>query len=135
MALSEQERNALEQLEKQFRDDDPEFADAMQAEPVLKHSALRIVLGVLTAVAGISIVLLGASLHEPIAGITVGILGFSAQIAGGYIATMRSVRTGSKLPRRASRDTSIDGETAPEKDRLFKGGLGDAAFWTLFWWV
>jgi hypothetical protein len=136
MALSEQERNTLEQLEKQFKEDDPEFADAMEAEPVLEHSGFRITIGVLTAVSGFSLLLLGASLREPVLGLTVGVLGFAALIAGGYIATMRSVRTGSKLRPRASGETASGGDTGPEKDRrFFKGSFGDAALWTLFWWV
>jgi hypothetical protein len=126
----------LEQLEKQFKEDDPVFADAMEAEPVLGYSGSRIVIGVLTAVSGFSVLLLGASLREPLIGLTVGILGFAALIAGGYVATMRSVRTGRKLPPRDSGETAAGGDTAPGKDRrFFKGGLGDAAFWTLFWWV
>jgi hypothetical protein len=136
MALSEQERNMLEQLEKQFKEDDPEFADAMEAEPALGRSGSRIVTGVLTAVAGLAVLLLGASLREPIAGITVGILGFAALTAGGYVATTRSVRTGNQLPPRTSGDTVSAGGRAPDEDRrFFKGGLGDAAVWTLFWWV
>lgn len=136
MALSEQERNMLEQLEKQFKKDDPEFADAMEAGPARKYSGSRTLIGVLTALSGLSILLFGASLSDPITGIIVGILGFAALIAGGYLATMRSGRTGSNIPPRAS-DTTVNGdETAPEKDRRsLKGSFGEAALWTLFWWV
>ena len=45
MALSAHERNLLEQLEKQFSDEAPEFAAAMEPEPARSGNALRILAG------------------------------------------------------------------------------------------
>ncbi len=117
MALSEQEQKMLEQLEKQFEEDDPKFAEAMQAEPALGLSANRIIKGVLTAVARISILLLGATIHEPTVTISVGVLGFAALIVGAYVATMSTVRREGK-GRQSTPGNTTNGGTAPEKDSV-----------------
>ena len=42
MGLSAHEQEMLEQLEKQFKEDDPKFAEAMEIKPVPRYSAWRI---------------------------------------------------------------------------------------------
>jgi hypothetical protein len=137
MALSEHEQRMLEQLEQQFKEDDPKFAEAMEAEPVLAVSASRIIIGVLAAVAGLVLLLLGASLPGVTANVLAGILGFAMMTAGVYVATTRMARTGNKNRVPASTDTPRTGDdkTSGKDRRFFKVGFGDVALWSLFWWV
>lgn len=51
MALSAHEQNLIDQLEKQFKDEDPKFAKAMEQVPARNRSALHIVTWVATVVA------------------------------------------------------------------------------------
>lgn len=137
MALTEHEQKMLEQLEKQFKEDDPKFAEAMEVDPVPRHSVARTVAGVMTVLAGFALVLLGASLTGVITNITVGALGFVIMVAGAYTALLRT-RSGPGAP---AADNAPHAKKPPEdknqdKDRrFFKNGFGDLAFWSLFWWV
>lgn len=119
MALTEHERNSLEQLEKQFRDEAPQLATAMEPERARSRSAIHAVIGAATAVAGFLLVLLGAALPGLLPNIVVGVLGFATMIAGGHFAVKGTV--GSK-------------EEGKER-RSFRDGVGDMALWSLFWWV
>lgn len=86
MPLSEHEQKLLEQLEKQLHEDDPKFASSMGSDPGRSWSTRHLVIGVLGAVAGILLLLLGVSLQS----IVVGVIGFLVMGAGVYFATMRS---------------------------------------------
>ncbi|WP_346959073.1 DUF3040 domain-containing protein [uncultured Arthrobacter sp.] len=86
MPLSEHEQKLLEQLEKQLHEDDPKFASSMGSDPGRSWSTRHLVIGVLGALAGILLLLLGVSLQS----ILVGVLGFVVMGAGVYFATMRS---------------------------------------------
>ncbi|MEQ4520491.1 DUF3040 domain-containing protein [Pseudarthrobacter sp. B907] len=86
MPLSEHEQKLLEQLEKQLHEDDPKFASSMGSDPGRSWSTRHLVIGVLGALAGILLLLLGVSMQL----IVVGVLGFVVMGAGVYFATMRN---------------------------------------------
>jgi len=134
MALSEDERVALEQLEKQFRAEDPNFAKAMQ--PARSRSGLHIVVGVAGVVAGLLLVLLGAVLPGAFLNILVGVLGFAVMIAGGHFALRHTSASRNNVPSPIASPAESVGDEKPVKDRRsFKDGFGDMALWSLFWWV
>ncbi|MCA4132784.1 DUF3040 domain-containing protein [Arthrobacter sp. M4] len=90
MPLSEHEQKLLEQLEKQLHEDDPKFANSMGSDPGRAWSTRHIIIGVLAAVAGVLLLLIGVSLQN----IFLGVLGFVVMGAGVYFATLRSSAAG-----------------------------------------
>ncbi|HET7138956.1 MAG TPA: DUF3040 domain-containing protein [Arthrobacter sp.] len=86
MPLSEHEQKLLEQLEKQLHEDDPKFANSMGSDPGRTWSTRHIVIGVLCALAGIALLLVGVTVQN----IFVGVLGFVVMGGGVYFATMRN---------------------------------------------
>ncbi|NUP57946.1 MAG: DUF3040 domain-containing protein [Pseudarthrobacter sp.] len=86
MPLSEHEQKLLEQLEKQLHEDDPKFANSMGSDPGRSWSTRHVVIGVLCALAGVFLLLIGVTLQN----IFVGVLGFVVMGGGVYFATMRS---------------------------------------------
>jgi hypothetical protein len=86
MPLSEHEQKLLEQLEKQLHEDDPKFANSMGSDPGRSWSTRHVVIGVLCALAGIFLLLVGVTLQN----IFVGVLGFVVMGGGVYFATMRN---------------------------------------------
>src|SRR5215207_9033163 len=86
MPLSEHEQKLLEQLEKQLHEDDPKFASSMGSDPGRSWSTRHVVIGVLCALAGVFLLLVGVTLQN----IFVGVLGFIVMGGGVYFATMRS---------------------------------------------
>lgn len=134
MALSEDERVALEQLEQQFREDYPNFAKAMQ--PARTRSGLHIVFGVAGVVAGLLLVLLGAVLPSTLLNILAGVLGFAVMIAGGHVALRRISASRNNVPSPSTSPAeSSEGEKPVKDRRSFKDGFGDMALWSMFWWV
>ncbi|WP_258805569.1 DUF3040 domain-containing protein [Pseudarthrobacter sp. NS4] len=89
MPLSEHEQKLLEQLEKQLHEDDPKFASSMGSDPGRSWSTRHVVIGVLCALAGVFLLLVGVTLQN----IFVGVLGFIVMGGGVYFATMRSSTT------------------------------------------
>lgn len=136
MPLSEHERNLLELLEKQFKEEDPKFAQAMEQAPAQAPSrtALHIVFGATAVVAGFLLVLLGAAFQGLVPNILVGILGFAAMITGGYFAIAPSSGTESRTPAPAS-EKAESAESTKADRRRFRDRFGDVAMWSLFWWV
>ncbi|WP_458778886.1 DUF3040 domain-containing protein [Arthrobacter sp. D3-16] len=92
MPLSEHEQKLLEQLEKQLHEDDPKFANSMGSDPGRSWSTRHVVIGVLCALAGVFLLLVGVTLQS----IFVGVLGFIVMGGGVYFATMRSNPSGAK---------------------------------------
>ena len=92
MPLSEHEQKLLEQLEKQLHEDDPKFANSMGSDPGRSWSTRHVVIGVLCALAGVFLLLVGVTLQN----IFVGVLGFVVMGGGVYFATMRSSSGGAK---------------------------------------
>ncbi|TNB73221.1 DUF3040 domain-containing protein [Arthrobacter sp. BB-1] len=98
MPLSEHEQKLLEQLEKQLHEDDPKFANSMGSDPGRSWSTRHVVIGVLCALAGVFLLLVGVTLQN----IFVGVLGFVVMGGGVYFATMRSSSAGTKPGSKAS---------------------------------
>jgi len=90
MPLSEHEQKLLEQLEKQLHEDDPKFANTMGSDPIRSWSTRHVIIGVLGAIAGILLLLVGVSLQA----IPIGVLGFVVMGAGVYFATLRGAAFG-----------------------------------------
>ncbi|MBT2521391.1 DUF3040 domain-containing protein [Arthrobacter sp. ISL-28] len=88
MALSEHEKVVLEQLEQQFRMEDPKLAEAM--EPARTRVPGHIVIAVAGIVAGLLLVVLGAVLQGLVPYILVGVLGFAVMITGGHFAVQQT---------------------------------------------
>ncbi|ADX72711.1 DUF3040 domain-containing protein [Pseudarthrobacter phenanthrenivorans] len=106
MPLSEHEQKLLEQLEKQLHEDDPKFANSMGSDPGRSWSTRHVVIGVLGALAGVFLLLVGVTLQN----IFVGVLGFVVMGGGVYYATMRSsaaaAKPGSKAGRKPGKQRS-----------------------------
>jgi len=134
--LSEHEKSLLDQLERQFKEDDPIFAKAMEPEAAHKRSALRLVIGLAAIAAGILLAVLGAALQGDIPAVLVGVLGFATMIAGGYFATAPTSGTRNDASTPAADNAESAGpQKAGKERRFFKDGGGDMALWSLFWWV
>lgn len=87
MPLSEHEQRLLAEMEKQLHED-PHFTDSLrQAESAGRYSTRNIAVGLLIAVVGLALVLVGVSLnHLAVIGIVVGVVGFLLMSAGVYVA-------------------------------------------------
>jgi len=134
--LSEHEKSLLEQLEKQFKEDDPTFAKAMEQVPAPNRSVLHMVAGTATAVAGLLLLLLGATLQGPVANILVGVLGFAVMILGALLAVRHTAAIKTEAPAASSEKGEAAGnQRAGKVRRPFKDAFGDWALWSLFWWV
>jgi UPF0716 family protein affecting phage T7 exclusion len=81
MPLSEQEQKLLDEMERSLYHNDADFVSAVNAgRGRLNYGAL--VLGILLAVAGLVVVIVGVITHLPI----IGLLGFVAMFAGVLLA-------------------------------------------------
>lgn len=134
MPLSEYERNYLEQLEKQFKDEDPKFAQTLERAPARPRTALPMVFGAAAVVAGFMLVMLGAALQGLVPNILVGILGFAVMITGGFFAMAPSSGSKSRTLVPAS-EKAASAESTKADQRRFRDRFGDVAMWSLFWWV
>lgn len=87
MPLSDHEQRLLDEMEKQLSDD-PQFASSLRkVESAGRFSTRNIALGLLVAVVGLVLVLVGVSLNRlAIVGIIVGVVGFIAMCLGVYMA-------------------------------------------------
>ncbi len=84
MPLSEREQRLLKELEQQLQTEDPSFASSLQESPVGgKFNVRNLVLGLLLAVVGLGVLIVG--IYQQL--IPVGILGFLVMGAGVYFAT------------------------------------------------
>lgn len=90
MALSEHEQRMLKQMEEQLQSEDPGFATSMQESPAVGRLNVRsLVLGLLVAVVGLGVLILGISSQL----IFVGVAGFLVMGVGVYFATAGSTTT------------------------------------------
>lgn len=133
MALTQREQQMLEQLEKQFKEDDPQFAHAMEPDPSPASSIPRVVGGVLMTVAGFVLLLFGLALQNPAANLIIGLAGFATMVTGLYLAT-KSVFT--KQSPDLKKTKSTGGSTATSPKEASKDTFSSGAWWALmFWWV
>ncbi|RFA09144.1 hypothetical protein B7R54_07820 [Subtercola boreus] len=81
MPLSEQEQKLLDEMERSLYHNDADFVSAVGAgRGRLSYSSL--VLGVLLAIVGLAVVIVGVVIHIPL----VGILGFAVMFTGVLVA-------------------------------------------------
>lgn len=89
MALSDREREVLEQLEKQLNSEDPSFAESMampsSTGPSFSFNIKNIVLGILTAAVGLAVLLTGVTINQ----IWLGVAGFILIAAGAFLTFKR----------------------------------------------
>src|SRR3978361_900553 len=113
MPLSEQEQKLLDEMERSLYHNDADFVSAVGGgRGKLNYGSL--VLGVLLAIVGLAVVIVGVVLHAPI----VGILGFVVMFTGVLVALRparlvsgrgsRSRSTGSTSTSSASRPGLMD---------------------------
>ena len=88
MPLSEHEQRLLEQMERAFYEEDPQFASAMESPrlPVGRRTALA---GVAILV-GLAAIIAGLGTQQPI----IGVVGFMALVFGGYLVITRPDNAG-----------------------------------------
>lgn len=115
MALSDYEKQVLEQMEADLRRADPELASHMsrpRTDPSAPEeeghlSPRRIAAGSVLALAGLGVVLAGVALGHTVGAIALGVLGF-AMMVGGVMLALRTTaggggtRAGAPRPRRSS---------------------------------
>lgn len=96
MPLSEHEQRVLEQMEQALYAEDPRLASTLkstQSGPGAGLDRRRVALGVLGALAGLGLVLVGVMTHY----IWVGAIGFLGMVLGGAYAATPSRKPQSKL--------------------------------------
>ncbi|MGZ6772800.1 MAG: DUF3040 domain-containing protein [Mycobacteriaceae bacterium] len=81
MSLSEHERRQLQQLEQTLSEEDPEFASQMQGAGMKAAGRGRIAIGVVGALVGLGLVLVGVN-----ATISIGAAGFALMVASVALA-------------------------------------------------
>jgi len=79
MPLSEHEQRLLEQMERAFYEDDPQFASSM--ERPRRSLGRRTGLAIVAAVVGLATILVGLSTQKPV----IGVVGFAFLIVAGSI--------------------------------------------------
>ena len=91
MPLSEQEQKLLDEMERSLYHNDADFVSAVGAgRGRLSYSSL--VLGILLAIVGLAVVIVGVVIHVPL----VGILGFAVMFTGVLVA-LRPTKALSRL--------------------------------------
>ncbi|MBT2503992.1 DUF3040 domain-containing protein [Curtobacterium sp. ISL-83] len=98
MPLSEQEQRLLEEMERSLYQNDSDFV-ARVTRRQGRPSYTSITLGVLGALAGVAVVILGLVFRQPL----IGILGFVVMLAGVLFALRPGMRAPKAKPARAPR--------------------------------
>jgi hypothetical protein len=113
MALSDREKKVLEELERGLYADDAEFVQRVQAVAEKKpksragsagNPAARLVAGSVTAVAGLSVLILAVVIQV----VAIGVVGFLIMLAGLVLASSNwsnsslSAKTSPKPPKKSS---------------------------------
>ncbi|MDO5719127.1 MAG: DUF3040 domain-containing protein [Actinomycetaceae bacterium] len=116
MALSEQDRQILEQLELQLREDDPALASTLSSQQASKTSTKktyaprRVALGISLAVVGLLIPIIGISASSLWITVLIGVLGFALMLTGVLfiaIPTVENPGAAKKPTRRSSSSSSF----------------------------
>jgi hypothetical protein len=97
MPLSEHEQRLLEQMERAFYEDDPQFASSM--ERPRRSLGRRTGLAIVAAVVGLATILVGLSAQKPV----IGVVGFAFLIVAGSIFLTPKPAGGSRQPKSAKR--------------------------------
>lgn len=116
MPLSEQEQRLLEEMERSLYQNDSDFV-ARVSRRQGRPTYTSITIGVLGALAGVAVVILGLVMRQPL----IGIVGFVVMLAGVLFA----LRPGMGAPKpsgRAPRTTSSGGSRGPASGGSSNGG-------------
>lgn len=139
MALSDYEKQVLEQMEAQLRKQDPDLASAMsssapdEAKPIGKLRPRTIALGSIIAIVGLAVILGGVSLGYGIWAIVLGILGFGLMVAGVLLALRTTPVDPEEAAASGGKGDSGNGGggRGPRGPRVPGGGDGQS-FWSRF---
>nr|MDK8533720.1 DUF3040 domain-containing protein [Gleimia europaea] len=89
MALSDQERQILEQMERELRIQDPDLASTMSSQSAPKairvrktYSPRRVATGIVLAVVGLILPLVGISIGPTWLAVLLGVVGFALMLFG-----------------------------------------------------
>ena len=115
MPLSEQEQRLLEEMERSLYQNDSDFV-ARVTRRQGRPSYTSITLGVLGALAGVAIVIVGLVLRQPL----IGILGFVVMLAGVLFA----LRPGMRAPKAKAKTPRASGSSSGGASRPSTGGSG-----------
>ncbi|MEA9983917.1 MULTISPECIES: DUF3040 domain-containing protein [Subtercola] len=117
MPLSEQEQKLLDEMERSLYHNDADFVSAVGAgRGRLNYGSL--VLGVLLAIVGLGVVIVGVVIHVPL----VGILGFALMFTGVLVA-LRPSRGLGRMGRSSARSARSPG--SPQNRAGFMDRLND----------
>ncbi|PZF66221.1 hypothetical protein DEI81_00915 [Curtobacterium sp. MCBD17_013] len=111
MPLSEQEQRLLEEMERSLYQNDSDFV-ARVTKRQGRPTYTSITLGVLGALVGVGVVVLGLALRQPV----IGVVGFVLMLAGVLFALRPGV--GSRAGRPAARPTAKGGAGGSFMDRM-----------------
>lgn len=111
MALSEQERKLLEQLEASLQADDPQFADTLSGRGELRVHRRRAALAGLGFVVGLAALLGGIPLHP-----LVGVAGFAIMVVAAIVGIGAWQRAGEDEPGQRPRTPRPGGPSSPRHD-------------------
>lgn len=115
MALSDDERRVLEEMERQLR---ASTSDVVEIGPRRRINATMVTIGILIIIAGIGVLLGGIMAQFPL----VGVVGFVAMVVGLLIATSRKASTPVSASPRASAPRPARKSTFEERwDRRMDG--------------
>lgn len=115
MALSEQERKLLEQLEASLKADDPKLADTLSGSASIRVHRRRAALAGLGFIVGVILLLSGISINP-----AVSVLGFIVMLAAVLVGLsswqrVEGTRTRAKQPRQPAGSTAQDFMTRLEE--------------------
>jgi hypothetical protein len=116
MPLSEQEQRLLEEMERSLYQNDSDFV-ARVTRRQGRPTYTSITLGVLGALAGVAIVILGLVMRQPL----IGIVGFVVMLAGVLFA-LRPGMGAPKASTKAPRTPSSGARRGPASGRSSNGG-------------
>ncbi|WIE55798.1 DUF3040 domain-containing protein [Curtobacterium sp. MCBD17_003] len=111
MPLSEQEQRLLEEMERSLYQNDSDFV-ARVTKRQGRPTYTSITLGVLGALVGVGVVVLGLALRQPV----IGVVGFVLMLVGVLFALRPGV--GSRAGRPAGRPTAKGGAGGSFMDRM-----------------
>ncbi|RFA13316.1 hypothetical protein B7R21_08065 [Subtercola boreus] len=120
MPLSEQEQKLLDEMERSLYHNDADFVSAVGAgRGRLSYGSL--VLGVLLAIVGLAVVIVGVVIHIPL----IGILGFAVMFTGVLVALRPSRSLGRMRGGSSSSGTGSAGAPGPQRGTANRAGFMD----------
>jgi hypothetical protein len=116
--LSEHEQRLLEQMERALYAEDPKFASSLRSAGPRPGSRRQAALGVLVALGGLAVLVLGAASSL----IPVGVLGFVMMLIGTYtvVRSMRATTTVQNPPTAAAPPSSPNSGFMDRMDERFR---------------